>query len=39
MAHNHADHNHPHSHDRITAAGTKVSESGIECCAHHEIEM
>jgi cation transport ATPase len=21
------------------AAGTKVSESGIECCAHHEIEI
>ncbi len=65
MAHNHADHDHPHSHDgahdhkhdhahthdlaqghkrtragdRITAAGTKVSESGIECCAHHEIEI
>jgi cation transport ATPase len=65
MAHNHADHNHPHSHDgahdhkhdhahthdlaqghkrtragdRITAAGTKVSESGIECCSHHEIEI
>ncbi|QYK48133.1 MAG: cation-translocating P-type ATPase [Phycisphaeraceae bacterium] len=49
MAHNHGDHDHSHEHshdhgqrkgaDRITAAGTKVSESGVECCAHHEIEI
>jgi heavy metal translocating P-type ATPase len=44
--HDHADpaHKHDHKHKsgsdkRITAAGTKVSESGVECCAHHEIEI
>lgn len=44
-AHDHAGHDHASpgksvkKKDRITAAGTKVSESGIECCAHHEIEI
>lgn len=43
-SHDHDHHDHDHAHDRaskgrITAAGTKVSESGVECCAHHEIEI